>query len=298
MEDSIERLQRHEIPGRIAIVKGNGGLAKINITSNESVAEIYSHGAHVTGFQKNGEPPLLFLSRQSLFRPDKPIRGGIPICFPWFGPREGLAQHGFARVSQWDLVETSAAHDGTVKLNFHLPGNIFMKNYWPVAKADFIVTVSDRLTMELVVTNVSRKAFEFEECLHTYFHVGDVREVAIIGLKDAPFLDDAAGAGGARKVEHDDVLKIGRETNRVYPDALGPVEIRDAKFRRVIIVEKSNSASTVVWNPWTTQRMPDFDPEEHSQMLCVESGNAGKNKLSLEPGQTASLKVVLSTRPL
>jgi D-hexose-6-phosphate mutarotase len=96
-------------------------------------------------------------------------------------------------------------------------------------------------------------------------------------------------------VEHDDALRIAAVTNRVYPDTPGTVEIRDAKFRRTIRVDKSGSASTVVWNPWTTQLMPDFDPAEHRQMVCVESGNVSQNKIALAPGATTATKVVLGS---
>ena len=154
--------------------------------------------------------------------------------------------------------------------------------------------------MELIATNESAdRNFDFESCLHTYFAVGDIREVAIAGLKGALFDDFAAGAGGTRKVENDSVLRITKETNRVYPDATGTVEIHDKKFRRTIRVGKFNSHSTVVWNPWTTPKLPDgFDPAEHRQMVCVESGNVGQNKISLPPGKSTGLKVVLSSRPL
>jgi D-hexose-6-phosphate mutarotase len=118
-------------------------------------------------------------------------------------------------------------------------------------------------------------------------------------LRDAPFDDFAAGAAGARKVENDTVLHITKETNRVYPDSTSPVEVRDASFQRTIRVEKFNSNSTVVWNPWTTQKLPDdFDPAEHRHMVCVESGNVKQNKILLAPGKTVALKVVLSTGPL
>ena len=112
MPNNIEQLRKHEIPGRVAFAK-NGSLAKINVETDSSTAEIYLHGAHVTLFQKNGEPPLLFMSRKSWFAPDKPIRGGIPVCFPWFGNRDGSPSHGFARTTEWHLVKTSAASDGT-----------------------------------------------------------------------------------------------------------------------------------------------------------------------------------------
>jgi len=150
------------------------------------------------------------------------------------------------------------------------------------------------------VTNESAdKAVEFENCLHTYFRVGSIGAVSIAGLQNLPFDDFAAGAGGARKLENDPVLRITRETNRVYPDTPGTVEIRDESLNRTIRVEKFNSRSTVVWNPWTTQKLPDdFDPAEYKTMVCVESGNVKRNKISLAPGKTTSLKVVLSSQPL
>ena len=299
IKDIPERLRKFEIPNRVAFARGNGGLTKINARTDRSTAEIYLHGAHVTGFQKNGEPPLLFLSGRSHFAAGQPIRGGVPICFPWFGPRPGDVTHGFARITEWELIETTATPEGGVKVRFHLPRTKAAES-WPPYHAEFIVTVTDQLTMALVVTNRSPdRNFEFENCLHTYFSVGNIREVSLTGLQGAPFLDHAAGAGGARRVENDSLLRIMQETNRVYPDATGAVEIRDENLQRTIRVEKFNSRSTVIWNPWKTQKMPDdFGPAEHQRMVCVESGNAKQNRLSLPSGQTTTLKVVLSSRPL
>jgi D-hexose-6-phosphate mutarotase len=299
MTTNLEPMRKHEIPGRVAVAAGNGGLAKIIVTTKCSTAEIYLHGAHVIGFQKNGEPPLLFMSAKSWFAPGKPIRGGVPVCFPWFGGREGEPAHGFARILPWELVKTSAAKDGAVTVRLRLPKE-FLKPGWSALGTEFVVTVADTLTMELVATNESAdKTLEIENCLHTYFHVGDINQVSLAGLRDAPFDDFAAGAAGARKVENDPVLHITKETNRVYPDSAGTVEIRDASFQRAIRVEKFNSNSTVVWNPWTTQKLPDdFDPAEHRHMVCVESGNVKQNKIFLTPGKTAALKVVVSDQKL
>ena len=290
------RLRKFEIPGRVTFAHGNGGLPKINITTGRSTAEIYLHGAHITGFQKNGEPPLLFMSRLSQFAAGKPIRGGVPVYFPWFGQREGDVIHGFARITEWDLIETAATPDGGVTVRFRLPSTA-ANAAWPAYRAEFVVAVTDRLAIELIATNESAdRNFDFENCLHTYFAVGDILDVSIAGLKGAHYLDKTDKS--ARKLESADAIRITAETNRVYPDTPGAVEIRDAKFRRTIRMDKSGSAATVVWNPWTTQLMPDFDPAEHRQMVCVESGNVGQNKLLLAPGKTAGLKVVLSSRPL
>jgi len=297
MTTSIEQLRKHEIPGRVTVVAGSGGLPKILVTTETSTAEIYPHGAHITYFQKNGEPPLLFMSAKSWFAPGKPIRGGIPICFPWFGPRDGEPGHGFARVVAWQLAKTTASPDGAVTLRFALP-EIPGREAWKNLRTEFVVAVTDTLTMELIAANDScDETLEIENCLHTYFHVGDIGAVSITGLQGAPFNDNAAGGNGARKVENDPVLRITKETNRVYFDNARAVEIRDDSFKRTIRVEKLNSNSTVVWNPWTTQKLPDdFDPAEHKHMVCVESGNVKQDKILLAPGMAVALNVVLHSQ--
>jgi D-hexose-6-phosphate mutarotase len=237
------------------------------------------------------------MSAKSWFAPGQPIRGGVPVCFPWFGAREGDVVHGFARITEWELAKTSAAA-GAVTLHFRLP-EIPGRPAWKNLHTEFVVTVSDKLTMELIATNNSPTVMEIENCLHTYFHVGDINQVSITGLKSAPYLDNAAGGNGVRKVENDSALRITKETNRVYPDNTATVEIRDDNFKRTIRVEKSGSNSTVVWNPWTTQKLPDdFDPAEHRHMVCVESGNVKQNRISLVPGKSAALKVILSSQPV
>ncbi|HEU5397010.1 MAG TPA: D-hexose-6-phosphate mutarotase, partial [Verrucomicrobiae bacterium] len=145
-------LRRHEIPGRVAVATGNGGLPKLVVTTPVSSAEVYLHGAHVSAFQKNGEPPLIFMSRKSEFAEGKPIRGGVPICFPWFGNREGQPSHGFARIVEWQLVKAAAQPDGAVTLQFALPRTAGV-SAWNSCRTEFIVTVSDTLTMELVSAN-------------------------------------------------------------------------------------------------------------------------------------------------
>ena len=285
-----------EITDHVSIIEGNGGLPKIVVTTKFSTAEIYLHGAHVAHFQKNGEPPLLFMSRKSHFKNGEPIRGGVPICFPWFGNRDDEPSHGFARITEWQLVKTSA-NEGAVTLQFALPG-ISGRSAWNSLRTEFAVTVSDTLTMELTTSNESCDGtLEIENCLHTYFYVGDTGAVSITGQEGAVFLDFAAGANGARRAAENSTLRITKETNRVYFDSPQTVEIRDENLKRVIRVEKLNSNSTVVWNPWTTQKLPgDFDPAEHKKMVCVESGNVKQNKISLEPGETSSLKVILSSQ--
>jgi len=285
--------------GSADLTTGKGGLPLVRIRTPWSAAEIYLSGAHVTHFQRNGEPPLLFVSRQSHFAAGQAIRGGVPICFPWFGNRAGEPSHGFARSATWQLLKTVVAPEGVVTLTFALPP-VPGRDAWKPLRTEFTVTVAGTLTMELTVANNSGGGpLEIENCLHTYFHVGDIAQVSLAGLQGLPFDDFAAGATGARRMENDPVLRIVKETNRVYPAHTGAVEIHDASLHRTIRIEKSGSNSTVVWNPLTTQKLPDdFDPAEHQNMVCVESGNVKQDKITLAPGLTAALKVVLSSRSL
>ncbi len=297
MSTNLKSLRRHEIPGRVSVTAGNGGLPKIIVTTKSSAAEIYLNGAHVTHFQKNSEPPLIFMSAKSYFAPGKPIRGGVPICYPWFGNRDGEPSHGFVRSAEWQLVKTSAAPDGAVTLRFALP-QVPGREAWRDLRTEFIVTVAETLTMELIAANDScGEMLEIENCLHTYFQVGDIGAVSVHGLEGAAYLNFAEGDTGVPRPAESFPLRINRETNRTYCGTASAVEIRDEKLQRVIRVEKTGAQSTVVWNPWTTQKLPDdFDPAEHQHMVCVESGNVKADKIHLAPGKSAALKVVLSSQ--
>jgi len=292
-----EHLQKFELPGSVKIVPNPAGLTNIMVTSRFSTAEIYPHGGHVTRFQKNGELAMLFVSHESLFRPDKAIRGGIPVCFPWFGARDGAVMHGVARLSEWELTESVASPDGRVKLSFVLPPARLVQAGWPPAEVTLAVTVGEKLELELAVFNSTAQDFVYEECLHTYFSVADISQVEITGLKGIQYLDKVEQF--ARKFETADAIKISLEVDRVYLNTTGTVEIRDVKGRRRISVAKSGSASTVVWNPWQAKAraMSDFGDEEYLGMVCVESGNVGESKKTLAPGGRSSLQVVLSSHP-
>ena len=298
MTDIPEELKRLEIPGRVSFQEGNGELPKLAIQTEWSAAEIYLHGAHVTDFRKNDEPPLLFTSQFSRFEAGQAIRGGVPIILPWFGAREGEPMHGFARTSNWVLHETAAFPDGGVSLRFALPATP-ESAMWPRFTANYIVTVTDSLSLKLVITNASPSdELTFENCLHTYFHVGDVSEISIHGLKAVHYLDKVDGF--APKTESSDSIRVKSEVDRIYLDTANDTEIRDPKLRRTIHIRKSGSSSTVVWNPWIkkSQQMPDFGSDEYLRMVCVESGNVSSNRIVLPPGLSSSLSVEISSEAL
>jgi glucose-6-phosphate 1-epimerase len=289
---------KFEIPGRVTLLEGNGDLPKLEVKTEWSCAEIYLHGAHVTDFRLNHEPPILFLSQCSRFSATQPIRGGVPVIFPWFGPREGEPMHGFARLTDWDLHETIALPEGGASLRFSLP-EVAGAGMWSQFSANYAVTVTDKLKLELIITNTSRdQQLSFDNCLHTYFTVGDISQVVIRGLKGATYLDKADNY--AQKTEAPDEIVVSSEVDRTYLDTTATVEIIDRSLKRKILVEKNGSKSTVVWNPGIAkaQQMPDFGNDEFKQMVCVESGNVARNKITLAPGRSHVLSVTLSSAPI
>jgi D-hexose-6-phosphate mutarotase len=283
---------------RVEFVKGNGGLPMLKVKTDSSLAEIYLHGAHVTYFGRKGEPPILWMSKESKFDEKSPIRGGVPVIFPWFGPMEGKAAHGFARVTAWELKEIEVDDMGRVEVCLELPESAATAEYSGF-KAEYRVLVADHLALELQVTNTSKeKVFTFEDCLHTYFNVQDIKEVRISGLQGVRYLDKVAG--GVEKLETDDGFEISSEVDRVYQDTKSTVGIHDSSSGRIIYVQKQGSNSTVVWNPWIakSKAMADFGDEEYHGMVCVESGNVGKNKITLKPGESSTLKATISVVPM
>lgn len=265
----------------------------VRIETRWSEAEIYLLGANVTHFQKHGDSPLLFLSEKSRFENGSPIRGGIPVIFPWFGkPADKPGQHGSVRARPWELVETSSLPDGCGRAKFRLPPGADLSSI----AVEYIVTVGETLVAELIVTNQSSGDFVFENCLHTYFTVGDISKTSVTGLKGVEYLD--AVDNFARKTEREDAIRFTCETDRVYFNTPHATEIHDDALRRTIRVDKLNSVSTVVWNPWIekAKRMPDYGDEEYKTMVCVESGNVRSEAIKLSPGNRASLTINLSCR--
>jgi D-hexose-6-phosphate mutarotase len=209
-----------------------------------------------------------------------------------------MAQHGFARVKAWEAKELVTMPDGSVSVRFRLPEYPEASSF-PAFTADYVVTVSQTLSLQLLVTNLStNESLTFENCLHSYLQVGDSSAISITGLKGVEYLDKVASF--ARKSETSDSIRISAEVDRVYLNTTGPIEVRDPKLKRKIRIEKQGSASTVVWNPWVgkAQQMPDFGNDEYQSMVCVESGNVASNQIVLPPGETSTLLVKITSEPL
>jgi glucose-6-phosphate 1-epimerase len=287
MEDIDALNRRFSIPGTVEIARDDHGLGRLTISTAAAAAIVYLHGAHVTHYQHRGFPPVLFTSAESRFEPAQPIRGGVPVIFPWFGPHPTdprLPAHGFARVREWGLRELHRVDD-SVRVVLTLTD---------VAPFELLYTVSIGRTLELSleVRNTSGAPVTFEEALHTYLAVGDVRRVRVEGLHGREYLDKVDGR--KRKAQSGAVTITG-ETDRVYLNTPDTVTVHDAAGNRRISVAKEGSSSTVVWNPWTekAKKMADFGDDEWPRMLCVETANVAENAVTLAPGATHTMRAVV-----
>ena len=291
---------RWEIPGVATFEAGAGGLPKLVISATEGQAEIYLHGAHVTHFQPSSGKPVLFLSQKSLFEADKPIRGGIPLIFPWFGPNSddpSAPMHGFARVKNWDVINVSKTSAGDVSATFELTARQPMSKVWPHSfQLQYTVRVGRELSLTLSVKNLSSQAFSFEEALHTYLSVGDVRQARIDGLSGRQYIDKVDQF--KVKTQPAGPIAIESETDRVYLDTADVVTVQDPLLNREPRVRKIDSQSTVLWNPWIAKAkaMADFGDEEWPEMVCVETANVGKNKVTLAARASHEMRAIISAR--
>ena len=279
------------MPSGVRLDTGRGGLPRLLVGIDTCTAELYLHGAHLCRWQPRGQRnPVLWMSEQSRFEAGAPIRGGVPICFPWFGPKRGdpsAPAHGIARISRWNLERAAVEPDGDAIIRLGLAcgpaTSPHLRHDYAVA---FEIRLGSTLSMALSVTNPGEAPVTFEEALHTYLAVGDVRRAAVEGLEGASYVDKVDG--GRRKTQGANPVAIDSETDRLYLDTEAEALLTDPVFGRRIRVAKTGSRSTVVWNPWVakSKAMPDFGDDEWPGMICVETANAADNAVTL-PAHTS-----------
>ncbi len=267
--------RRFGIPGLAEVVAGKGGLPTVSITSPAAAGEMYLHGAQVTSWKPAAAEEVFFLSSRSQWQDGQAIRGGIPVCFPWFRAKSDdphAPAHGFVRTKSWEL-EAIAQRENAISVTMFTESDDSTKRWWP---ADFRLvlraTFGAELHLELAVTNNGVTAARFQEALHSYYKVGHVQQARLCGLDKVHYLDNTDG--NREKVQDGDVV-ITSQTDRAYLTALSEVVLEDPTLRRRIYIAKENSRTTVVWNPWIegAKALPDLGDDEWTQMFCVEASN-------------------------
>lgn len=283
----LAQLNEHfGLPGVLAFHATTTGLIHADITMPHASATVYLQGAHVIAWQPKGQQPAIFVSRKSDFVPGKPIRGGVPIAFPWFAARhDGKPgpSHGFARIQDWTLAFAALAGED-LHMTFTLgPTEISRNLGYDNFRLAYQLTIGRTLTMQLTVVNDAKVPLVFEEALHTYYAVADIHEASVDGLDGVTYLDK--NDDFKPKVQHG-AITITEPTDRVYLNATSTCVLHDTGSKRRITVAKTGSNTTVVWNPWESgaAKLPDLDPTEWHEFLAVETVNAAANAVTLAPG--------------
>jgi glucose-6-phosphate 1-epimerase len=254
------------------------GYPILTVEHPKCSARVALHGAHVMSWCPEGAEEVLYLSPDAVYRQGKAIRGGIPICWPWFNAHPNnpdLPSHGLVRNQFWDLESTDVTEDGVVA-----------KLRCDSADWSVVATISMGTSLEVALqsTNLADQEMMISGALHSYFSVGDVREITIKGLEETDYLDTV----GDPTVGHQNgVIGIDREVDRYY-DSSGAVRLEDPLKKRTIMVEKEASPSTVIWNPWTEKAaaLTDLPNEDYLAFACIEGAITNDRAVALGKGET------------
>lgn len=296
---SIEALNhKFGIGSRLTFEEDENGLTLVKISNNAAKAVVSLYGAHVLSYQPTNEKEVLWLSRASKFEVGTPIRGGIPLCFPWFGPHPEDASkpaHGFARLAEWSVCSTSNNNEGETTLELELTSNSKTKELWPYDfYARLTVTVGEKLKVDLSFKNTGDKAFTTSDALHSYFNISTLSSISIDGLANHTYYD-----GFEKEPTHKQeapLLTISKEENRRYINHSGKCTIADQEWNRSIGVEKLGSNVTVVWNPWqeTTKTIGDIEDADYINFICVEAANAYNDSVTLQPSESHQISTIIA----
>jgi len=286
MAADLDALNRDFSLDGLRFETGPGGLVRGVVSTLACTAEFYLHGAQVTRWRPAGDEDVLWLSPTAVYEDGRAIRGGIPICFPWFGAHPsdaGAPSHGLARTREWALVASERRGD---TIEVQLEASI---DHWACR---LTAAFGHDLSVTLDVRNQSATAASFEAALHTYLAVHDVEAVTVEGLEHLPFIDQTSG--GIEGSAEGGPITFRREVDRIYLGGDGrPVTVRDA--RGTVTVVGEGSRSTVVWNPGVerARALSDLGDVEWRHLACIETANVRSDAVILAPGTRAALTATL-----
>ncbi len=297
---TAELNEQSGIPGELDFVAGPGGLPVASLRNEGGGAGICLLGGHVLSYEPSGQEPVLWVSGKSHFEVGKPIRGGIPVCWPWFAgqtPSPGLPAHGCVRTRLWEVRGAESLDDAT-RITLGCTDDDETRALWPHGfDLEIAVIVGAELRVELTARNTDTEAWSCTGALHSYFAVGDVEQVRVLGLDGCGYLDKVVEFAEKRQRGP---ITVASEVDRIYTDTTAECTIEDPVLGRRIRIVKEGSHTTVVWNPWVDKsvRMEDFGNDEYHGMLCVETANAGKDVTTLEPGESHCLAATIKAERL
>jgi len=276
------------------------GFIMMNIVNQYASAKISIYGGQVLSYLPHGQTDdLLYLSKKAIYQQGKAIRGGIPICWPWFGDDTsgyGQTAHGFARNQEWKVLTTMENTDGSTAVTLGLYDTDDSVAVWPYKfELKLDISVSEKLEIKLTTKNTGRKPFEITQALHAYLNVGNINNLTISNLNGISYVDKTDYF--AHKTQVGDVV-ITAETDRVYQSSPEELIVNDLDINRKIVMESRGCNTTVIWNPWknTAESIVDLQDEDYKVFIGVEAANADGDVIMIPAGGIHCLQASYSIR--
>ena len=296
----FDELRQYEIAGELGFIEIEHGFIYAEINNAKAHATVSTYSGQVLSYRpKDQQYDLLFVSDKAYYEDGKAIKGGIPVCWPWFGAdpeNQGRPAHGFVRNRQWQVTGSESLADGSTKIVMSITDNDTTRALWPYSfRLDIEITVGDSLKVELVTHNRGNDSITISQALHTYFRVGNIGNVSVLGLDGIRYIDKT---NDSARMTQSGPLTISNEVDRIYTDVTGDLTIDDRSLGRKIVIASSGSSTAVVWNPWVeiAASMADLDNDDYQRMLCVETANAGPETVEIAPGKACRLTAEYTIR--
>ena len=282
---NFDQLCDYEIENELQFVEIEHGFTYIEINNAKAHATISTYSGQVLSYRpKTQQHDLLFVSDKAYYENGKAVKGGIPVCWPWFGADPdnlGRPAHGFVRNRQWEVTGSESLADGSTKVIMGLVDSDETREIWPHPfRLSIEITVGDSLKVALLTQNTGTETITISQALHTYFYVGDIGQVQVLGLDGAEYLDKVDDF--AQKTQAGPVTVQG-EVDRIYKGVTGELIIDDASLGRKIRIASRGCSTAVVWNPWIeiAAAMADLEDSDYKRMICVETANAGPETVEI-----------------
>lgn len=278
--------KRYGVAESVKILAQGNNPPFISVSNRSASALISLYGGQVLSFRPQDEKDdLLFLSSKADFSGEQPIRGGIPVCWPWFGADPGALNrpnHGFARNALWSVAQTEICSDYEIRLQLRLQQSDEIQAIWPQTFELMLeITVADSLTLELVAQNKGVKPFSMTQALHSYFRVSDIDHIKVSGLEERNYLDKL---DDGRRKHQSGALAIAGEVDRIYTGVQNHLLIDDKLYQRHIRIASQGMHSTIVWNPWAeaSADLPDLAADDYKRFICVETGHVDTDVVTVD----------------
>ena len=288
------------IADKVKFVEGKGGFSVMEINNEHAQATISIYAGQVLSFKPVNQSEVMFLSSKAYYQEGKAMKGGAPICWPWFGPdpEERRSSHGFVRNRLWQMRDVASTQDGATKVTMGLVDTAETREIWDYSfDLEIAITVGSSLTIELITHNTGQQPFTITQALHSYFHIGDINNVAVLGLADRTYIDKVEG--GKEKTQAGSVTFTG-ECDRIYLDVRPTLTIEDSSLKRKIEVTATNSKTAIVWNPGAdiSAKMADLGDKDYLNFVCVETANAANEIIEVAAGHQYKMSAIYAVKQL